>query len=600
MTLTKTSKHKPKPVEHSKPPKQMYLTSCFINNNKLTATVTTPVLQSSSPRLSIVDSPPDSPPGITYVNTMISPSIHQKESKGKERVIPDENVSTEEPTADSTEDTVAPTTNAPVMTQDSRATMNPVQHQVVRTTSIRPDSDIPIPTPNYPSTSRQTTPIPTTTTPISKQPTTIPTSHPSTVQSPNSSRKRKESTSRPRKQTKKKTEEPKKGFRFQAKYAFLTYPRCDLPREDIMKDLQRIQDLEWALVAQEHHEDEGLHLHAVLKFKKQPNIRSERYFDVRNYHPNIQVPESLPAVIKYCQKQDTNPLIFGTVPHLNGQGPEKKEKVSNVVATMIKEGKSLMQINELQPGYLMIHQKKIIEYQSMLRSHSTNALKEWNGAHYVGLDICSASIAADWFSKNIKQVRKFKQQQLYISGPTDYRKTSLIRMLSDYIRIYWVPMDEDFYDEYDDNLYDLICFDEFYKQKSYTFMNKFTEGGVMYIKKKGSQILKSRNLPVVILSNYTIGECYPDEIQRHTMSSRFMCIHLNEPIDLDSICLEPVGLSPTSLRRAGFEFIGSDPTDEVVQTETGPKRKIIDKYFKHSDASADQLFQVFQTNPIRL
>lgn len=54
--------------------------------------------------------------------------------------------------------------------------------------------------------------------------------------------------------------------------------------------------------------DGSPHLHAYLKFAGPFRSRCSRCFDVAGFHPNIERPRSVKAVIKYVQK-DSNFLV---------------------------------------------------------------------------------------------------------------------------------------------------------------------------------------------------------------------------------------------------------------------------------------------------
>jgi len=97
-----------------------------------------------------------------------------------------------------------------------------------------------------------------------------------------------------------------------------------------------------------------------------------------------------------------------------------------------------------------------------------------------------------WIINNILEERPFAQQQLFIWGETCLGKTGLINTLEKYCRIYFVPADEEFYDLYDDDEYDLVVFDEFLGGKKITFMNQFLDGQKLPIRKKGTQYLKQK------------------------------------------------------------------------------------------------------------
>lgn len=98
-------------------------------------------------------------------------------------------------------------------------------------------------------------------------------------------------------------------FRLNAKAVFLTYPRCSINKQSIYDHLLSLHHpVDKILVAQEHHEDGGLHIHALIIFKSKINIRNERYFDFESYHPNIQGCRSVKKTIEYITKTDTEPI----------------------------------------------------------------------------------------------------------------------------------------------------------------------------------------------------------------------------------------------------------------------------------------------------
>jgi len=64
------------------------------------------------------------------------------------------------------------------------------------------------------------------------------------------------------------------------------------------------------------------------------------------------------------------------------------------------------------------------------------------------------------------------------------------------------------------------------------FMNQFLQGGEMCLKKKGSQYLKTKNLPVIILSNFSPIQSYSkvQAISLLAFEARLKVIELTEPI----------------------------------------------------------------------
>lgn len=87
-------------------------------------------------------------------------------------------------------------------------------------------------------------------------------------------------------------------------------------------------------------------------------------------------------------------------------------------------------------------------------------------------------------------------------------KSRLASKLSEYCRTFFVCLDEEWWDNYDDD-YELIIFDEFKGQKKIQMMNRFISGERCSLKQRGvAPFVKMSNPPVVILSNYTVEGCY--------------------------------------------------------------------------------------------
>lgn len=94
-------------------------------------------------------------------------------------------------------------------------------------------------------------------------------------------------------------------FLYSAVKVFLTFPRCDIEKEDALEVLQWFawdhnNEVDYAVVAHEFHSDGGNHLHIFAKFTKKVQTRDPRYFDVIGgfQHANIEVCFVILIVIK--------------------------------------------------------------------------------------------------------------------------------------------------------------------------------------------------------------------------------------------------------------------------------------------------------------
>lgn len=94
------------------------------------------------------------------------------------------------------------------------------------------------------------------------------------------------------------------GFRIRSKQFFLTYPRCDrgpLELKEFIFSLNLAVICDY-IIAREQHEDEGLHLHAWIKYDSTVHSTDCRVFDFHGFHPNIQSARSPNAIRRYLAK----------------------------------------------------------------------------------------------------------------------------------------------------------------------------------------------------------------------------------------------------------------------------------------------------------
>jgi len=289
-------------------------------------------------------------------------------------------------------------------------------------------------------------------------------------------------------------------------------------------------ELQGYLVCEEDHKDGTPHLHVFIQFKQKKTFCRTDCFDfIGGKHGNYQVTKSVKKWVEYCTK-GTNWVAKG----VDVESIKKKKAPKNEeVAKSIMEGESLVEINKKHPGYVMINKRKLEEYESWIKCENAKKQKlEWKAPNLEGLTDANLQIAT-WISKNIRQARAFKAPQLYIHGPRNLGKTSLIEWLEKYLSVYHMPTTEEFYDQYSDD-YDLVVLDEFKGQKTIQFLNQFLQGSAMPIRKKGSQGMKYKNLPVVILSNYTLSECYvkaANDGRLNTLECRLEIVEIDSFID---------------------------------------------------------------------
>lgn len=302
-------------------------------------------------------------------------------------------------------------------------------------------------------------------------------------------------------------------FRIDIKNVGLTYPKCDLTRERVLGFLQLLggDNYQGCCVAIEQHADGSPHIHAYLRLHTKRCFRDARAFDIDSFHPNITGVRNARKWLTYIRKEDTNALMDGDLEDLlNTTVP--KERVTDVIARRIESGESTDDIFNSHPGFYLMNKRKIEELQDfMVRKRQRLDKLDWEQA-------CSALAEAqleadeielrDWLVANIKKPRPLRTPQLWLNGPPASGKTTLVMELERYLSVFYVPMDGDtFLDGFSDD-YDLIVFDEMKSQFKLTWLNQFIVGSTMSVNVKGAKILKTRNVPVIFLTNYGLLSAY--------------------------------------------------------------------------------------------
>lgn len=88
----------------------------------------------------------------------------------------------------------------------------------------------------------------------------------------------------------------------QVKGWFLTYPQCDVSKENALEYFKSIGITE-GIVCEEKHEDGSPHLHAYIKLIEPIELKkAPTHFDIEGHHGNYQAARSWRSVKNYIQK----------------------------------------------------------------------------------------------------------------------------------------------------------------------------------------------------------------------------------------------------------------------------------------------------------
>jgi len=296
-----------------------------------------------------------------------------------------------------------------------------------------------------------------------------------------------------------------KGFRMNAKSFSLTFPQNPTTKTEAEARINAKWDDVSYVISQEKHKDGNFHLHIYLQFPTAKNFKDAKCFDfIGNMHGDYSVTKNIRKWIEYCVKEDKEYAAKGIDVKALLQ---KKNPKGKALVDMLDAGKTIEDVRKTDNYFFCINKKKLEDYGAYMSIiHQREKLEEWKEPDWINLTGSNRKIGK-WLADNIRRSRPFKAPQLFIHGPPNHGKTSLIEFLKKSLSVYHIPTTEDFYDAFD-NEYDLCVIDEFKGQKSIQWLNQFLDGQTMTMRKKGSQYLKTKNIPTMILSNYAPRDCY--------------------------------------------------------------------------------------------
>ena len=150
---------------------------------------------------------------------------------------------------------------------------------------------------------------------------------------------------------------------YYSKTWFLTYPQNDTPKEVMMeRAVEHFGDnLDYILVCKEDHKDEvGVHLHALLRLHRKIHVRSWRVFDsfTDGRHGHFETTRNVGNVIKYVCKDGDVCCTGRDWKELYKAAKAKKSTRAQVIHSAIVEGKSLIEIEKEHGDYLLKNLQK--------------------------------------------------------------------------------------------------------------------------------------------------------------------------------------------------------------------------------------------------
>lgn len=286
----------------------------------------------------------------------------------------------------------------------------------------------------------------------------------------------------------------KKSFRCEAKDIFLTYPKTDLSKDDLLTFLRTKLDekVAYIVVAQEFHEDGSLHLHAQVQLKKLLSVTNPNTFDLMHRHCNIQRTLDSSAANAYVKK-DNNFIEFGefnVVVELRKKKTKNKFDntyylTCNIVEEVLNNNMNLLFVPSLLGARKVFEQLKERSIKSEIQPF----------------------LPSIWLNLELP-VLKQKQKHYWIwSLKVSKGKSAFLRLLDSMYLCHRWNVEEEFQDY--DNETQFILFDAFTKGSSVkiTTLEKLCDGQHT-IKRKNNKTVMTKNPIVIVCSNLPMNEVY--------------------------------------------------------------------------------------------
>lgn len=339
-----------------------------------------------------------------------------------------------------------------------------------------------------------------------------------------------------------------KDDRFNSKKWFITFSQLNDNRPpDVESSMQFF--LQWmeeglpnnkvikAVLCHEDHEDTGdvdggcgVHIHLIFELEKKQKWPSDMdFFDgLYAHHPNIQTLRNWQKSVHYlCAPQDKNDhnpdyASYGVDVDavLQALTTKKGYGFHEAANAIYKEGKTLRQVHDENPGFYAREKRKLEEYAKQVNEWKQqdqvkspfpgfkDAVPRDRPLRTSESDLLEWQKIIDWSNVNFTQPRQRRQDQLWIYGPKGIGKsmpfdTTVVPYKEAYSWNYENRQDEQL------QTCDFVLMDEMNGGVTLSFFKLFAQmsGTAKVTYRYGKLETFKRNIPLVVISNV-----HPDDI----------------------------------------------------------------------------------------
>lgn len=267
---------------------------------------------------------------------------------------------------------------------------------------------------------------------------------------------------------------------------FLTYPKCDAEKEQLLAHCNTIAPVIEYVIAREQHKDGTNHLHAFIKYDHRIEW-SDKKWDFLNYHGNYQVAKCWRAVERYCKKGD--------------------DYISSIeiASAKSKKGKHAMELAQMDPlEALESGDITIFQLNALVKNQQIYNLLRMKRRP----------------DKPIIKIPKKRHSWIY--GSSNVGKSQMLDELKSLwgeAKSFEIPYNND-WTGYNGQTH--LYADEFKGQVPVTELNRMCDGD-RKMNTKGGTVQLVKETEVTIFSNYPIEKCYGkvDEVLIESLNNRF-------------------------------------------------------------------------------
>jgi len=387
---------------------------------------------------------------------------------------------------------------------------------------------------------------------------------------------------------------PKKGkfeFRTKAKLHSLTYPQCDIPVDFMMAALKKIAGDRWgwALIGAEDHAERttdefkhcGVHRHVMQQYEcKSFDTVNVRYWDIewngKNYHPHFEPVKIKAKWLEYCMKDgeyiyegDYNGAPFD--PNTYFQANKSKQSYGFVwMANEIKAGKTLDELDDLVPGHVLQHKRKIEEYQEFQAKKKERRTPKPIFYGFNDVEDPQWQRVVKWANKNFLKKRSSKQKQLFLwsEAPNLGKTHPWAETLTEFFKCYnWVNSERQGKALMD---CDYILLDEYKGMLTITDLKRNSQMMKWPVEiKYGDSTEFTRNVPMIITSNHDMRSIYKkcDYRDIESLEVRFKVVKVDTVCHLTLKGPPPVVLVPLPREQPTLVAVPENDKEDLSDEE---------------------------------